>query len=140
MSMVDDLARGIATGAPVAIAIGLVVAYRVFKSDREYRSLAKKAGKDGYTELMCAAWASDVKSVRQALNDGADVNTQDQEGMTALMHACVRADRVDVLKELIAAGANPSTRRVSGGRAIDIAYNLKHTKQVAFLNQYSDEN
>lgn len=139
MGMVDDVMRGIATGGPVAIVVGLVVAYRMYKSDREYRSLAKKAGKDGYTELMCAAWASDLKSVRKALHDGVEVDAQDQEGMTALMHACIRADRVDVLKELMAAGANPSIRRASGERAIDLAYNRKHLKQVGLLENYSSE-
>lgn len=138
-AMINDLMGGLAIGLPVALAVALAVVWQLFKSDRAYRRLGDKVGKDGYTELMCAAWGGDLKSVRSALADGADINAQDQDGMTALMHACTRADNEKVLKELIDAGANAAIRRTSGERAVDLAYNRKHLKQVALLNEYPSE-
>lgn len=138
-AMINDLAKGLATGIPVAIAIGLAVAYRMYKADREYKSLSNKIGKDGYTELMCRSWAGDIKGVRELIKSGADINAQDQEGMTALMYACIRADSKGLLEELLVAGADPNLRGVKGGRAIDLAYNRKHSKQVGILEKYVAE-
>ncbi len=136
-AMINDLMRGVATGLPVAAIIGAVVVYRMYRADRDYKALLNKVGENGYSELMCKSWASDVKGVKELISKGVDINAQDQNGMTALMHACTRADRIGVITELMKASADSTIRRISGERAIDLAYNRKHTKQVEFLNKSS---
>lgn len=117
-ALINDFMQGLATGLPVALILGAVVVYRMFRTDRDYKALLDKVGKDGYSELMSKSWAADVKGVNKLIDKGVDVNAQDKNGMTALMHACTRADRIDVLKMLIDAGADPAMRRVTGERAL----------------------
>ncbi len=138
-ALINDLMQGLATGLPVALILGAVVVYRMYKGDRDYQALLDKVGKDGCSELMCKSWAADIKGVKELISKGVDLNAQDKDGMTALMHACTRADRIDVLKVLIEAGADPAMRRVTGERAVDLAYNRKHLKQVALLDKYPRE-
>ena len=138
-AMVNDLMEGLATGLPVALIVGAVVVYRMYIGDRDYQTLLDKVGKDGRSELMCKSWAADIKGVKELISKSIDLNAQDKDGMTALMHACTRADRIDVLKVLIEAGADPAMRQVTGERAVDLAYNRKHLKQVALLDKYTSE-
>jgi len=133
-----------ATGLILGIALLLSFLYLSYKKDKEYKLLDDKVGKDGYTELMAKSWANDIAGMQVLIKNGADLNAQDHEGMTALMHSCIRSDglsedSVDALEELITAGADPNLRRLKGERAVDLAYNLKHRKQVEFLEKYSDD-
>src|SRR5262245_31864571 len=62
------------------------------------------ASSDG-TRVADAAMAGDGAAVRAALTGGEDVNAAQGDGMTALHWAARRGD-LDVVKMLLAAGAN----------------------------------
>ena len=73
------------------------------------------------TPLMRAAAQGDVKTVRQLLTDGtgAGVNALDQGGQSALMLACQNPrTSPDLVKALIAAGANVNLRGRNGYSAL----------------------
>ncbi len=57
------------------------------------------------TELLVAIRNGDHSEVQELLRAGADVNTADSEGTTALMHALIESD-VRMLRLLIDSGAN----------------------------------
>jgi ankyrin repeat protein len=57
--------------------------------------------------LLAAARDGDVDGVRAALAAGAQVDVRDSDGRTALFHAVV-VNRLEVAKELVAAGADPN--------------------------------
>ena len=73
------------------------------------------------TPLMRAAVAEDVKTVRQLLSAGTDagINSLDQGGQSALILACqnIKANP-DVVKALLAAGANVNLRSRNGYTAL----------------------
>ena len=46
----------------------------------------------GHTQLMRAALAGDLKTVKMFLESGADVNARNDEGRTALMFAAVNRE------------------------------------------------
>jgi ankyrin repeat protein len=52
-----------------------------------FAQLLKTIDKEGSTALMCAAM-SGCNVIPFLVDSGADVNIQDSQGMTALMHAC----------------------------------------------------
>ena len=57
------------------------------------------------TDLLAAAESGDVESVSAAIEEGADLETRDAQGRTALLLAAT-FDRVDVARTLVAAGAS----------------------------------
>merc|ERR1719215_678951 len=60
--------------------------------------------------LRDAAFAGDIEKTQQAIADGADVNSAtEHEGETMLHLACVWG-KAEVVKALLAAGANPNVR------------------------------
>ncbi len=71
------------------------------------------------TPLMHAADAGDLRSVKELLASGADVNAQDQRGWTPLMHASksLKAN-AEVVRTLIAAGADVNARDNAGRTAL----------------------
>lgn len=64
-------------------------------------------------EFLAAAARGDADAIKAALDDGADVDTQDAYGNTALMMASARGQR-DVCRVLIEAGANPAHQNKYG--------------------------
>lgn len=59
----------------------------------------------GISDLMNAVIQNDESKVKQLLNNGMDINVQDEEGMTALMHASEKGD-VQMVQLLISRGAD----------------------------------
>ncbi len=68
-------------------------------------------------ELLSEIHSGNHAGVRKLLRDGADVNTADADGTTALMHAVVDAD-VDMVKLLVEAGAKVSVSNAAGSTAL----------------------
>jgi uncharacterized protein len=58
-------------------------------------------------QLLTAAAGDDVAGVREAIANGADIETRDPQRRTALLLASA-ADHVEVAKVLVAAGADPN--------------------------------
>lgn len=61
---------------------------------------------------------------------GANVNLQDDEGITALHWAC-SVGHMDVIQLLFAAGANPNVMEVDGGRLTPLDYAIIGGHQAA---------
>jgi ankyrin repeat protein len=88
-----------------------------------------------------AAMAGDRDSVRALLKDGADVNTAQADGMTALHWAASKND-VDLAKLLLIAGANlKASTRIGGYTPLLIASRSGHADMVtALLGAGADPN
>ena len=72
--------------------------------------------------------------VRLLVRRGADVNQQDAEGLTALMHALGYSD-IDVMGALIEAGADLDMRDNEGNTALMMATYDQLTKAISILQQ-----
>ena len=62
-----------------------------------------------------AASADDLDTVNQLISARADVNPQPADGSTALLWAAYNAD-LEMVKTLLAAGANPMSRTTTASR------------------------
>jgi ankyrin repeat protein len=93
--------------------------------------------------LTEAARMGDVKAVEAALDDGADVNTRDADGITPLMHAA-RGDRPEIAKPsmtdhpevvelLIKRGADINAKTDSGFVALFWAARYGHDRVTKVL-------
>lgn len=80
-------------------------ALQAYGKDEQTRLLASR-NRDGQTPLMLAIKHGEVRESIQLLIDlGSDVNATDNRGKTAL-HLAVKREDVEIVKLLIAAGAN----------------------------------
>ncbi len=75
-----------------------------------------------------------VDKVRQALNNGADVNHQDMIKMSALMWASIN-DRIEVVRALLAAGANVNHQDNTGFTALMYASREGHIEILRLLKE-----
>jgi len=64
---------------------------------------------NGHTDLMRAALAGDLKTVKMLLASGADVNERNSDGRTALMFAAVNRE-TSCAKELLKHGADVNAK------------------------------
>ena len=85
---------------------------------RETPGPANAKGPGGWTPIMYAALYGDAGTVSLLLTEGADPNTQNDEGGTALMYA---VDSEEKTKLLLDHGANPNLRSGEGRTALVIA-------------------
>ena len=69
----------------------------------------------GQPPLHAAAQQGDVDAVRRLLGEGADVDSRDQHGITAL-HRSVGMGQTAVVKALLEAGADVNAEEPGGGR------------------------
>ncbi len=69
------------------------------------------------TELFNSALAGDLPQVRSLLQSGADCNTSNEEGATALM-AAASIGRLDIVEALIESGANVNATDARGWTAL----------------------
>ena len=74
------------------------------------------------TALHCAAYGGFAECVSVLLEEGgATINLQDYEGITALHWACSTGS-LDVVQQLLSAGADPNLMEVDGGRLTPLDY------------------
>ena len=78
---------------------------------------AAEAYGHGHTPLMRAALDGDTESVRELINQGADINRRDDSGRTALMFAVVNR-HYETMKVLLEHGADVNARSKQGGTAL----------------------
>ena len=81
-------------------------------------SLGKASAKDttifGTTLLHSASRSGDLELVRLLIQEGADVNAQDEDGESPLHGAMARSDNYNVARTLIENGAELSSRAIDG--------------------------
>jgi hypothetical protein len=90
------------------------------------------------TDLMRAASQEDLKNVQRLLSEktSANVNALDQTGQTALILACQNPKaRADVVKALLAAGADVNLRSRSGYTALTWALNRNNGEVSRLLRR-----
>ena len=87
---------------------------------------------DGRTPLSWAASQDAANSVSWLLSHGADPNFGDKGGWTPLHHAAVTG-HVNVLIDLLEAGARTEARSVDGENALDLAVRLGQSEVVISL-------
>ena len=78
---------------------------------------AAEAYGHGHTPLMRAALDGNTESVRELINQGADINRRDDSGRTALMFAVVNR-HYETMKLLLEHGADVNARSKQGGTAL----------------------
>ena len=83
-------------------------------------------------DLIRAVKRGDRTAIKQAINDGADVNGEDLQGWTPLFHAARRGD-VDVIRVLIEAGAEVNRGKETGFTALFSAVLEGHSEAVRAL-------
>lgn len=77
----------------------------------------------------------DAKELRRPLEEGADVNTKDEYGMTALMWAAYHG-QADVVRLLLDKGADATVTDQTGLTALDIASAKGHRRVVELLKAH----
>jgi len=81
-------------------------------------------------ELVYWASLGDIEQVEQALQEGLDVNSADEEGYSAL-HAAAENDHLEVVKLLVSKGADVDHR--STYTALELAEMAGNKDVVAYL-------
>jgi len=84
--------------------------------------------------LIWAAGSGNSEAVAYLLQQGADINAQDQDGTTALMEA-VDVREPEVVKVLVARGADVSLKNKSGKTARDIARGFRDHRCLNILEE-----
>jgi hypothetical protein len=92
-------------------------------------SLSQEALNEG---LLKAAQAGDTATVCKLLGQGADINAQDAQGITALMLAAAHG-HAEVVRLLLANKANINTQNAQGCTALIFASQNGHTEVAAIL-------
>ena len=82
---------------------------------------------------LCASGS--IPRLQIAIENGANVNAKDQNGMTALMRAARDNFHPVVLQTLLGAGADPNPRDKDGKRAVDYARENKRSRDAFGLTQ-----
>jgi len=137
-SLLEHGASVFAIGSLALPIIESVILSAQFEGDVSQLRLLLRLGMDadvvlppvekGIVPLMRASWSS-REMVRLLLNHGADVNIQDAQGWSPLMFACsldqtdgslTSLDHLDIVNDLLRAGADVTLRNNQGFRAIDI--------------------
>ncbi len=94
--------------------------------------------RQGTTPLIQTVYVEkeDVRThiVRLFVRHGCDVNTQDQLGRTALMHACLEFDRDDVIRRIIQSSrCDPNVRDMDGNTALHHAVACNNYQAIRII-------
>ena len=79
-----------------------------------------------------AAATGNLKRVRELVDNGANVNTRDEDGETALMWASCN-NHLDIVKLLLEKGADASIKSSDGRTALKLALFQRCTKEIVDL-------
>jgi len=99
---------------------------------RAQLSAIETQGGGGHTQLMRAALAGDLKTVKMLLKSGADPNGRNDEGRTALMFAAINR-KTSCAKELLRYGAEVNVVANDGGTALLLAASEGDSELVEIL-------
>src|SRR5262245_13283694 len=91
----------------------------------------------GSPDLLVAIHNGDHARVQKLLGAGADVNTADSEGTTALMHAVIESD-VKMMKLLMDHGASVNAKNSADSTALMYAAATDFAKTQLLLNAGAD--
>ncbi len=91
----------------------------------------------GSPDLLVAIRNGNQAQVQKLLSAGADVNTADSEGTTALMHAVIESD-VKMMKLLMDHGANVNAKNSADSTALMYAAATDFAKTQLLLNAGAD--
>ena len=91
-------------------------------------------------KLFNAVYDDNLPSVYEALSDGVDIDSRDEDGWTALM---IAADRVSagsrqVMRELLRMGANPALAAHDGTTALMLAAGNNHAELLPMRSELLD--
>jgi ankyrin repeat protein len=100
---------------------------------------AEASTKEKNVQLVQAAETGNLTGVQNALNDGADVNTKNDLGLTVLMRASfggyTNGSYAEIVKLLLAKGADINVKNSKGETALVIAKDKGKTEIVAMLER-----
>jgi len=88
--------------------------------------------------IVAAAWDGLADLVEELINNGADVNIQDEAGQTALIAASDQG-YFGIVELLLNRAANPNIKDKDGDRALDIARFKDHEEIVKLLVAHGAE-
>jgi ankyrin repeat protein len=88
----------------------------------------------GATAIFNAILKRRTAMVESLLRSGTNVNTRDARGMTPLMAAATLGDE-EIVRLLLAKGADPSLRNAAGQTASDVAYGAGHADLATQLDK-----
>ena len=102
----------------------LIILLAFIVSSNAWGNLCAVNQKDsnGNTPLMRAAWDSDKEAVRNLINNGANINYQDEDdyNKTIIMSLAI-LDRAHMIEFLIELGADVNLKHSEGGNALTLA-------------------
>lgn len=93
---------------------------------------ARAKNKFDNTPLQVALLTSSRGTAKLLIERGADVNARQAEGITAL-HEAAQSGDVEIVKMLLAAGADPNVSSEKFGTPRDLALKQKHAEVAALL-------
>lgn len=88
--------------------------------------------RDGWTALAKAACNGDLPTTLVLITAGAQVNTSDVDQWTPLMWAAIR-NKANIVRALLAGGADPTYRNTSGNTAEDLSVGDKNQEAGRIL-------
>lgn len=86
-----------------------------------------------YTLFESAIRNNDVNAIQNLVSSGADVNSEDDQGLTVLMCSVATPHSLDITRMLLEAGANVNARTEGGASALSYAVFIGDTEAVRML-------
>lgn len=125
----------------ISVAImSIFVAYRIYSVDRQlvqkYAVARLVMQKTANYTLLCASEENDFEAVQRALAQGAQVNTYDPYGKTALMHAVIN-NNIAIATLLLENRAAINQQDNAGNTALHIALLNNNTDMATLLIGYN---
>ncbi len=92
--------------------------------DQKQSNPEPTVGVGGFTELMFAAGEGDLDSCKRLIDQGLNVNQQDEKGATALIYAVLNSN-TEIARLLLGNNADPNITTKKGTTAKSVAKNKK---------------